>query len=136
MDKETLKEKEVQLRQELNDASGEFEEQVAIAAGLAVVGGLVSYGIYKLISSGEEEEEVVSKKRKKRKDYYESEPVVTKVVEHHSPSLFSRILNALVPIVISGIGAEILKNLNTEKEPEVKKTIVVDGETQIAYTAE
>ncbi|MGB3466301.1 MAG: hypothetical protein WBA74_13570 [Cyclobacteriaceae bacterium] len=131
MDKETLKEKEVQLRQELNTVSGEFEEQMLKAAGLAIVGGIVSYGIYKLATSGDDEEEEEYRKPKKRKENRDRETVVTRV-EPYSPSIFSRVLNALIPIVVSGIGAEILKNMSTDNEPEIKKTIVVDGETNIA----
>ena len=122
LDKEGLKAKEEKLRRELSEASDEFEGQMLRAAGMAVVGGLVSFLVYKLVSSGDDDSEYDQETDDKKQ-------VITKV-EPYRPGFFARVVNALIPVVVSGIGAEILKSLSTDNEPEPDKTIIIDPDTE------
>ena len=55
--KTALAMRETRLRNALSEASDDVEQQIVKVAGIAVVGGLVAYGLYKLLSSDNEEEE-------------------------------------------------------------------------------
>ena len=107
LDRKQLEEKEKQLRLELNQASDEFENQLLRAAGYAIVSGLVSYGLYKLVSP--------KKKSKAKKSAVKKEDQVntgTKNAKYKSdsPGILTRIAGTLIPIIVSKIGSEILEN--------------------------
>ena len=92
LDKQALLEKEKRLRKELNDASDEVEQQVLKAVGIALVSGLVVWGIYKLLAPSSEEKSS-EKKKKSRKG-----------TSNIGSTLISRLINAVLPMIISQIG--------------------------------
>lgn len=111
LERKALEEKERQLRKELNQVSDEFESQLIKVAGFALVGGLVSYGIHKLLSPKR-------KSRPKKSNIKNANQ--TELSEHtqhaksSSSGAFSRIAGALLPIIVSSVGSEIMKNFNED----------------------
>jgi len=110
LDRKQLEEKEKQLRSELNQASDEFENQLMKVAGYAIVSGLVSYGLYKLVSP---------KKKSKAKKSLKKEDQVNLAIEKtktqpDSPSTLARVAGAIVPIIVSKIGSEIFKKTDED----------------------
>ncbi len=106
LDRKQLEQKEKQLRKELNEASEEFENQLSKAIGFAVVGGLLSYGLYKLITPGKKSKA----KKTAKKDNTDKERMKTFSEQSSSVSVLSRVANAVVPILISKIGSQIIKD--------------------------
>lgn len=106
LDRKQLEEKEKQLRKELNQATDEFESQVAKVVGVALVSGLVSYGIYKMLSPG--------KKIKKKKGISQvkkaEQAVISKKARSNSPRTLTRLANALIPMLVSYLQQEFIDN--------------------------
>lgn len=106
LDRKQLEAKERQLRKELNQAADEFENQVVKVVGIALVSGLVSYGIYKMFSP--------QKKSKKKKETTqvrkEERAVVSPKAESDSSGTFTRLANAIIPALVSYFGNELLNN--------------------------
>ncbi|MEL7221275.1 MAG: hypothetical protein AAGJ93_08150, partial [Bacteroidota bacterium] len=88
--KKALLAKEKQLRKELNEASDVMEKQVVRAAGIALVSGLVAWGVYKLLASSSEDEKSSKKKSKEKKSSF-------------GAAVLSRIIQAMIPLIISGM---------------------------------
>ncbi|MEL6561449.1 MAG: hypothetical protein AAFQ94_24890 [Bacteroidota bacterium] len=106
LDRKQLEAKEKQLRKELNEAADEFESQVAKVVGVALVSGLVSYGIYKMLSPGKK-----SKKKKESSQVKKAEQViVSKKAKSNSPSTLTRLANAFIPVLVSYLQQEFVDN--------------------------
>jgi len=98
-DRKVLEEKEKQLRKELNEASDEFEQQFVKAAGIVLLSGLVSYGIYKFLAPSKKQKTTGSKKQSSSNTSNTSKP-----------STLTRVINAALPLVISEISKAIDKS--------------------------
>ena len=106
LDRKQLEAKEQKLRKELNEAADEFENQVVKVVGVALVSGLVSYGIYKMLSP--------KKKSGKKKAIAKAQKVeqtkVSQKTESNTANTLTRLVNAIVPILISYFGNELLND--------------------------
>ncbi len=108
LDRKALEEKEKQLRKELNQASDEFENQVVKAVGYSLIGGLVSYGVYKLLSPKGRSKSKMKKASLKKTNQEMS------ANKSESIGTLTRVANAVVPIIVSSVGAEIIKNIDKD----------------------
>lgn len=88
LDKQELLAKEKQLRRELNEASDEVEQQIVRAAGIALVSGLVAWGVYKLFAPSSDDEKPEKKNTSSSGFNY---------------AWLGRILKALIPLIISQV---------------------------------
>ncbi len=122
--KRELKVKEELLREKLNQTSDDVEKNALKILGLAALGGLASFVLYKVLSGSEDDSEAVTQKKsnkKKKKPVENQQSKINKAASGWQSKALESTIKAGLPIVINLIDDFIKKQSEKKEETEEGK---------------